>query len=91
MKEGLEEFLKRIELKPTNEMLIERFISLVLEEKILERILYLKKLVGLLLTLNPHTALRIAALELQEARKEQVHKEYEIAALIDIESCFLKL
>jgi hypothetical protein len=91
MKEGLEEFLRRIEEKPTNETLIDRFVSLVLEEEILDRILYLKKLVGLLLNLNPYVALKIAALELQEARKERLTKEYEIGALKDVESCFLKL
>jgi|GEM_PF-6842283 hypothetical protein len=91
MKDGLEEFLKRIEEKPTNETLIDRFISLVLEEDGLERILYLKKLVGLLLSPNPYAALKVAALELQEARKEKLTKEYEIGALKDVESCFLKL
>lgn len=91
MKEGLEEFLKRIEAKPTNETLIDRFVTLVLEEDVLERILYLKKLVGLLLTPNPYAALKAAALELQEARKEKLTKEYEIGALKDVESCFLKL
>ncbi len=91
MKEGLEEFLRRIEEKPTNETLIDRFVSLVLEEDILDRVLYLKKLVGLLLNLNPYVALKIAALELQEARKERLNKEYEIGALKDVESCFLKL
>lgn len=91
MKEGLEEFLKRIEAKPTNETLIDRFVTLVLEEDVLERILYLKKLVGLLLTPNPYAALKAAALELQEARKERLTKEYEIGALKDVESCFLKL
>jgi hypothetical protein len=91
MKEGLEEFLKRIEAKPTNETLIDRFVTLVLEEDVLERILYLKKLVGLLLTPNPYAALKAAALELQEARKEKLTKEYEIGALKDVEFCFLKL
>jgi hypothetical protein len=91
MKEGLEEFLKRIEVKPTNETLIDRFVTLVLEEEVLERILYLKKLVGLLLTPNPYAALKAAALELQEARKEKLTKEYEVGALKDVESCFLKL
>ncbi len=91
MKEGLEEFLRRIEEKPTNETLIDRFVSLVLEEEILDRVLYLKKLVGLLLNPNPYVALKIAALELQEARKEKLNKEYEIGALKDVESCFLKL
>jgi hypothetical protein len=91
MKEGLEEFLKRIEAKPTNETLIDRFVTLVLEEDVLERILYLKKLVGLLLTPNPYAALKAAALELQEARKEKLTKEYEVGALKDVESCFLKL
>jgi hypothetical protein len=91
MKEGLEEFLKRIEAKPTNETLIDRFVTLVLEEEVLERILYLKKLVGLLLTPNPYAALKAAALELQEARKEKLTKEYEVGALKDVESCFLKL
>ncbi len=91
MKEGLEEFLKRIEAKPTNETLIDRFVTLVLEEEVLERVLYLKKLVGLLLTPNPYAALKAAALELQEARKERLTKEYEIGALKDVESCFLKL
>ncbi|MCX6128680.1 MAG: hypothetical protein NTX25_06395, partial [Proteobacteria bacterium] len=91
MKEGLEEFLKRIEAKPTNETLIDRFITLVLEENGLERIAYLKKLVGLLLSANPYAALKAAALELQEARKENLTKEYEIGALKDVESCFIKL
>ncbi len=91
MKDGLEEFLKRIEQKPTNETLIDRFVTLVLEEEILERIFYLKKMVGLLLNSNPYAALKAAALELQEARKENMTREYELGALKDVESCFLKL
>src|SRR5688572_19337724 len=91
MKNGLEEFLKRIEEKPANETLIDRFVSLVLELESLDRIFYLKKLVALLLNANPYSALKAAALELQEARKENMHREYELGALKDVESCFIKL
>jgi hypothetical protein len=91
MKSGLEEFLKRIEAKPTNETLIDRFMTLVLEEDGVERILYLKSLVGLLLKSNPYAALKAAYVELQEARKEKLSNEYEIGALKDVESCFLNL
>ncbi|MBC7533302.1 MAG: hypothetical protein H7318_17155 [Oligoflexus sp.] len=91
MKSGLEEFLKRIEAKPTNETLIDRFMTLVLEEDGVERILYLKSLVGLLLKSNPYAALKAAYVELQEARKEKLSNEYEIGALKDVESCFINL
>ncbi|RYZ55973.1 MAG: hypothetical protein EOP07_13170, partial [Proteobacteria bacterium] len=91
MKSGLEEFLKRIEAKPTNETLIDRFMTLVLEEDGVDRILYLKSLVGLLLKSNPYAALKAAYVELQEARKEKLSNEYEIGALKDVESCFLNL
>lgn len=91
MKSGLEEFLKRIEAKPTNETLIDRFMTLVLEEEGVDRILGLKSLVGLLITNNPYAALKAAYVELQEARKEKLHHEYEIGALKDVESCFLTL
>lgn len=91
MKTGLEEFLKRIEAKPTNETLIDRFMTLVLEEDGVERILYLKSLVGLLLKSNPYAALKAAYVELQEARKEKLNREYEVGALKDVESCFINL
>lgn len=91
MKDGLEEFLKRIEAKPTNETLIDRFMTLVLEVDGVDRILYLKKLVGLLLNSNPYIALKAAYVELQEARKEKLSHEYEVGALKDVESCFMKL
>ncbi|RZA25144.1 MAG: hypothetical protein EOP10_07770, partial [Proteobacteria bacterium] len=91
MKSGLEEFLKRIEAKPTNETLIDRFMTLVLEEEGVDRILYLKSLVGLLLKANPYAALKAAYVELQEARKEKLNLDYEVGALKDVESCFLKL
>ncbi len=91
MKSGLEEFLKRIEAKPTNETLIDRFMTLVLEEDGIDRILYLKSLVGLLLKSNPYAALKAAYVELQEARKEKLSREYEIGALKDVESCFIDL
>lgn len=91
MKSGLDEFLKRIEAKPTNETLIDRFMTLVLEEDGVDRILYLKSLVGLLLKTNPYAALKAAYVELQEARKEKLSNEYEIGALKDVESCFINL
>lgn len=91
MREGLEEFLKRIEEKPTNETLIDRFMTLMMEEDTFNRIFYLKKLVALLLNSNPYYALKAAALELQEARKDGSNREYELAALRDVESSFLKL
>ncbi len=91
MKSGLEEFLKRIEAKPTNETLIDRFMTLALEEEGVDRILYLKKLVGLLLKSNPYAALKAAYVELQEARKEKLTTEYEVGALKDVESCFINL
>lgn len=91
MREGLEEFLKRIEEKPTNETLIDRFMTLMMEEDSFNRTIYLRKLVTLLLNANPYYALRAAALELQEARKDKNNRESELAALRDVEASFIKL
>jgi len=91
MATGLNDFLKHIKSNPQNDVLVDRFTSLVLELEARQRQPYLEKLFTVLETSNPHGALRAAYFNLQAARAEGAGSVLEMEALQWIERAFLKL
>ncbi|HYX31766.1 MAG TPA: hypothetical protein VE954_01540 [Oligoflexus sp.] len=91
MATGLNDFLKHIKSNPQNDVLVDRFTSLVLELDAKARQPYFDKLFTLLETSNPHGALRAAYFNLQSARAEGAGTSLEIEALQWIERAFIKL
>lgn len=91
MATGLNDFLKHIKSNPQNDVLVDRFTSLVLELEAKARQPYFEKLFTVLETSNPHGALRAAYFNLQAARAEGAGTVLEMEALQWIERAFLKL
>jgi molecular chaperone GrpE (heat shock protein) len=91
MTTGLNDFLKHIKSNPQNDVLVDRFASLVMELDAKARQPYFEKLFGLLEEPNPHGALRAAYFNLQTARAQGSGTALEIEALQWIERAFIKL
>jgi hypothetical protein len=91
MSTGLNDFLKHIKSNPQNDVLVDRFTSLVMELEAKARHPYFEKLFDLLENSNPHGALRAAYFNLQAARAEGPGTPMEIDALQWIERAFIKL
>ncbi|WP_141734151.1 hypothetical protein [Oligoflexus tunisiensis] len=91
MATGLNDFLKHIKSNPQNDVLVDRFTSLVMELDAKARQPYFEKLFNLLETSNPHGALRVAYFNLQAARAAGTGSSLEIEALQWIERAFIKL
>jgi molecular chaperone GrpE (heat shock protein) len=91
MTTGLNDFLKHIKSNPQNDVLVDRFASLVMELDAKARQPYFEKLFGLLEDPNPHGALRAAYFNLQTARAQGSGTALEIEALQWIERAFIKL
>lgn len=91
MTTGLNDFLKHIKSNPQNDVLVDRFTSLVMELDAKARQPYFEKLFGLLEDPNPHGALRAAYFNLQTARAQGSGTVLEIEALQWIERAFIKL
>jgi hypothetical protein len=91
MTTGLNDFLKHIKSNPQNDVLVDRFTSLVMELDAKARRPYLEKLFDILENSNPHGALRAAYFNLQAARAEGPGTPLEIEALQWIERAFTKL
>lgn len=91
MSTGLNDFLKHIKSNPQNDVLVDRFTSLVMELEAKARHPYFEKLFDLLENSNPHGALRAAYFNLQAARAEGPGTPMEIDALQWIEQAFIKL
>ncbi len=91
MSHGLNDFLKHIKSNPQNDVLVDRFTSLVMELDAKARQPYFEKLFDLLENSNPHGALRAAYFNLQAARAEGPGTPLEIEALQWIERAFIKL
>jgi hypothetical protein len=91
MTTGLNDFLKHIKSNPQNDVLVDRFASLVMELDAKARQPYFEQLFGLLEGPNPHGALRAAYFNLQTARAQGPGTALEIEALQWIERAFIKL
>jgi hypothetical protein len=91
MTTGLNDFLRHIKSNPQNDVLVDRFTSLVMELETKARRPYLEKLFDILENSNPHGALRAAYFNLQSARAEGSGTPLEIEALQWIERAFTKL
>lgn len=91
MTTGLNDFLKHIKSNPQNDVLVDRFASLVMELDAKARQPYFEKLFGILEDSNPHGALRAAYFNLQTARAQGSGTPLEIEALQWIERAFIKL
>jgi hypothetical protein len=91
MSTGLNDFLKHIKSNPQNDVLVDRFTSLVMELEAKARQPYFEKLFDILQDSNPHGALRAAYYNLQTARAQGSGTPLEIEALQWIERAFVKL
>lgn len=91
MSSGLNDFLKHIKSNPQNDVLVDRFTSLVMELDAKARQVYFEKLFDLLENSNPHGALRVAYFNLQAARAQGPGTALQIEALQWIERAFIKL
>ncbi|HET9241685.1 MAG TPA: hypothetical protein VFO10_30740 [Oligoflexus sp.] len=91
MTTGLNDFLKHIKSNPQNDVLVDRFASLVMELDAKARQPYFEKLFETLEDPNPHGALRAAYFNLQTARAHGSGTALEIDALQWIERAFIKL
>ncbi len=88
---GIEEFLGHIQKRPSSEVLVERFLVLVMETETSVRQGAMTRLTHILLEANPRAALQSCYRFLQKARSEGTTLEDEIAALELTRSCFEKL
>jgi hypothetical protein len=91
MTTGLNDFLKHIKSNPQNDVLVDRFASLVMELDAKARQPYFENLFGLLEDSNPQGALRVAYFNLQTARAQGSETALQIEALQWIERAFIKL
>jgi hypothetical protein len=88
---GLEEFLGRIQKRPSSEALVERFLMLVMETEAPIRQRALTRLTLILLEDNPKAALQSCYRIMQKARSQGRSIENQISALELTRSCFEKL
>lgn len=88
---GIEEFLGHIQKRPSSEVLVERFLVLVMETDAPVRQRAMARLTRILLEANPKAALQSCYRFLQKARSEGRSIEDEISALELTRDCFEKL
>lgn len=88
---GIEEFLGHIQKRPTNEVLVERFLVLIMETKAETRQQAMNRLTQILLDANPYSALHSCYRFLQSTRRAGASVNDEIAALQLTQNCFEKL
>jgi hypothetical protein len=88
---GIEEFLGHIQKRPSSEVLVERFLVLVMETDAVVRQRAMTRLTHILLEANPRAALQSCYRFLQKARKKGASIEDEISALELTRNCFEKL
>ncbi|WP_141732557.1 hypothetical protein [Oligoflexus tunisiensis] len=88
---GIEEFLGHIQKRPSNEVLVERFLVLIMETDADIRQGAMSRLMHILLEANPHAALQSCYRFLQKTRNDGATIDEEILALELTENCFVKL
>lgn len=88
---GIEEFLGYIQKRPSSEVLVERFLVLVLETDAVVRRRAMTRLTHILLEANPRAALQSCYRFLQKARSDGASIDDEIMALELTRNCFEKL
>lgn len=88
---GIEEFLGHIQKRPSSEVLVERFMVLIMETQADIRYRAMNRLMHILLEANPHAALHSCYRFLQKARSQGKSVEDEIGALQLTQNCFEKL
>ncbi|HYX36560.1 MAG TPA: hypothetical protein VE954_25915 [Oligoflexus sp.] len=88
---GIEEFLGHIQKKPSSEVLVERFLVLIMETKPEVRHKAMVRLTHILLEANPHAALQSCYRFLQRTRNHGASIDEEIGALQLTLNCFEKL
>ncbi len=88
---GIDEFLSHIQKRPSNEVLVERFLVLIMEAQPDTRKKAMGKLMTILLEANPHAALQSCYVFLQNIRRLSSPLEDEIEALLLTQDCFKKM
>lgn len=88
---GIEEFLGHIQKRPSSEVLVERFLVLVMETDAVVRHRAMTRLTHILLEANPRAALQSCYRFLQKARSKGASIDDEIMALELTRNCFQKL
>jgi hypothetical protein len=88
---GIEEFLGHIQKRPSSDVLVERFLVLIMETDATSRLRAMSRLTHILLESNPHAALQSCYRFLQMTRHDGSAVEEEIGALELTRNCFEKL
>jgi len=88
---GIEEFLGHIQKRPSSEVLVERFLMLIMETEATIRYRAMTRLTHILLETNPHAALQSCYRFLQRTRNDGATIDEEIGALQLTQYCFEKI